>query len=127
MTPRRKKPRSLEHNMQAAFVRWAGMASGHTPALSMLYANANGAKRDAITGAMLKAEGVRKGVPDMTLPVPVGPYHGLFLELKVRPNKPSPEQLWWIDKLTIQGYKAVVVYTLQDAIDLTMDYLRGKL
>lgn len=120
------KPRSLEHHLQAAFVRWARLASGHMPALEMLHAIPNGGARHAVTGAQLKAEGVRKGVPDLCLPVAVGPYHGLYIEMKIRPNKPSPEQLWWMERLNRNGYKAVVCYELQEAIDITTDYLRGR-
>src|SRR5690349_23481389 len=49
---------------------------------------------------MLVAEGLKKGVPDICLAAPKGVYHGLYIEMKVRPNKASEEQLKWHRKLT---------------------------
>lgn len=41
-----------------------------TGAWPLLFAIPDGGRRDAVTGAHLKAEGVRAGVPDMFLAVP---------------------------------------------------------
>jgi len=65
-----------------------------------------------------KAEGVKKGVPDLFLPVSISGYHGLFIEMK-RPdhkNKPTAEQKDWITYLNMSGYKAVVCYGYEEAV-----------
>ena len=89
----------------------------------------NGGQRNAIVGKMLKAEGVKKGVPDALIFEPVIPqslrngdtwHNGVAFELKVGRNKPSPEQLEWHDKLRRCGWRVEVCYTL----DAVMDILR---
>lgn len=41
------------------------------PELEWLHAIPNGGPRDGFSGALLKAEGVKKGIPDLFLPVPM--------------------------------------------------------
>ncbi|MBS3932992.1 MAG: VRR-NUC domain-containing protein [Truepera sp.] len=78
------------------------------------------------TAGKLKAEGVRPGVPDLCLPVPRGPYHGLYLELKRRRGgKLSLIQQTWLDRLTAQGYRTVVAKGASEAIRELERYLQG--
>jgi len=39
-----------------------------------------------------------------------------FVETKVHPRKPTPEQLRFIDAVKKLGYRAGVAYTLEEAI-----------
>lgn len=41
-----------------------------------------------------------------------------FLEIKVKPNKPTKEQLHFIDTMRKRGFKAGVVYSVQEALIL---------
>ena len=41
-----------------------------------------------------------------------------FIEVKVKPNKPTIEQIDFIEKMKLQGCTAGVVYSIQEAIDL---------
>ena len=75
-------PRNEEHRIQAALFKWARYSAAETPVLHLMLAIPNGGARDAITGAILKAEGVKPGVPDVFLPVASGPFHGLFIQLQ---------------------------------------------
>ena len=52
--------------------------------------------------------GVRKGVPDLCLPIPMKGFHGLYIELKTDKGRPSIEQRRWIDTLSGFGYRAVI-------------------
>ena len=48
----------------------------------VMYHIPNGGRRDKITGARLKAEGVVAGVPDVFLASPRQGFHGLYIEMK---------------------------------------------
>lgn len=69
--------------------------------------------------------GLKKGVPDMFLPVPTERYHGLCIELKVGGNNTSPEQNEWLHELAAQGYKTAVCWGWEAAWDAIEGYLRG--
>ena len=86
----RNKPRHEEHNLQAACVNW--FRYQHRTIEKMLIAVGNGGKRDAITGAMLKAEGVLAGVSDLILLIPNKRYHGLLIEMKTKTGRQSEAQ-----------------------------------
>jgi|GEM_PF-5137145 len=53
----------------------------------------NGGRRNKAEAAKLKAMGVRKGIPDLFLPIPRQGYHGLYIETKkIKNGKVSPDQ-----------------------------------
>jgi len=114
-----------EHSEQAALMDWARMQEHRWPELRLLFHIPNGGARDAITGAQLKRAGVRAGVPDLMLPVARGPYHGMFLELKVGKNRPAEKQAAWLDALTQQGYLAVACWGWWEAKEVIEEYLDG--
>jgi len=116
-----------EHRIQAGLFKWAKLASARHPELAFLFAIPNGGARDLITGAMLKAEGVKRGVPDLFLPAAAGPFHGLFLEMKTASGRLSPEQHRWQHSLIEQGYACVTAHSLEQAIDTLTRYLTGRL
>lgn len=65
-------------------------------------------RSDKRQAAILKKMGVKRGVPDLCLPVPRGQFHGLFIEMKRSDGgKVSDDQLWWNEELTSDGYAAV--------------------
>lgn len=68
--------------------------------------------------------GVRKGIPDLMLPIPMHGYHGLFIEMK-RSNGGvvSSEQKAWLSALNGFGYRAVVCHGWEEARKELMDYL----
>jgi hypothetical protein len=71
--------------------------------------------------------GMKRGVPDVCLPVPRGGFHGLYVEMKrVKGGRPSPEQLWWRDKLREQGYRAEICCGWEDAVRVIREYLEMK-
>lgn len=114
---------------QAALFQWARFATSQHPALRLLFCIPNGGARHKATAGRLKREGVRPGVPDVCLPVPSGPYHALYIELK-RPHTPgkprgrtSPEQLWWLGELQAVGNCAGVAYGWDEARTMIEAYL----
>lgn len=115
-----------EHEEQVALMRLVEMHRGRWPELGMLFAVPNGSERNVIVGRKLKAEGVKKGVPDICLCVPRGGYHGLFIELKrQKKSRISPEQVQWISDLRAQGYRAEICLGAAAAWDVISDYMRG--
>ena len=119
--------RNEEHRIQAALFEWAKYASAQHPGLKLMFAIPNGGARDAITGAMLKHEGVKPGVPDIFLPMPMGSFHGLFIELKTVKGRPSIQQSEWLTNLSNQGYAATLCRGLHEAIDTISRYVAGQL
>jgi len=117
-----------EHDEQAALFRWAELQEGEHPELANLFAIPNGGARHPAVAAQLKAEGVRAGVPDLFLAVRRGTggqvWGGLFIEMKRRPNKPTPAQEEWIARLRAAGYMAVVCYSATEAQQCIMAYLQ---
>ena len=72
-----------------------------------------------------KATGYKRGFPDLFLYEPRGSYHGLAIELKIGYNKPSVQQLTWLNKLTERGYLAMSCNNLDKAIEIIDTYMGG--
>lgn len=112
-----------EHDEQVALFAWAQWQTPAVPELALLFAIPNGGHRHKATAAKMKAEGVKAGVLDVFLPVARNGRHGLFVEMKHGYNKPSNEQLWWLEQLEAQGYKTAVCYSFEAAQGEIMRYL----
>ena len=115
-----RKRREPERAMQVSLFQWAKMQECVLPGLALLFAVPNGGKRDYVTAARMKAEGIKSGVPDVCLPVlrrncfiaPVSDpacYSALWLELKAGKNPLRPEQKAWRDGLRSAGNAVVTV------------------
>lgn len=113
-----------EHQEQCAVIQWwrSAYPTYNVPEFA-LFAVPNGGARDAITGARLKAEGVRRGALDLILAIPSAAYAGLFIELKVRDNQPSDQQKAFVEYFNGAGYKAVVHWSADAAIEEIKEYL----
>ncbi len=113
-----------EHAIQAAFVAWAGLQLGVFPELKLLYAIPNGGKRHKVVAAKLKAEGVKRGVPDLHLPVSRGVYHGLWIETKTPEGVLSDEQNHFHELLRKEGHAVIVCRSIEQCIEGVRAYLR---
>lgn len=122
------KPVPTEHQEQAAYFQWVRAYTPKDRRLALLHAIPNGGLRHKREAIKLKAEGVKPGVPDTFLPVPIQPWHGLYIEFKTRaPNtKASRDQRDTITALHHQGYFAVVCKGWEAAREVTLDYLKGS-
>lgn len=109
-----------ESQEQTLFFNWAA----YVPELKWAHAVPNGGRRDRIEAAHLKRQGVKAGVSDIFIPVPKGKYHGLYIEMKVKPNKPTDKQKEFLADMESAGYAAVVCYSADEAIGVTKEYLR---
>lgn len=140
MIKSRKPPEPKEADEQRHLFLWAQMMSREHPELELLNSSMNGAwipggksraeqgRKFGIIKALKKLGCIRSGFPDISLPVPRGDYHGLFIELKRRKGgKVSPDQQWWLDRLRGQGYCAVVARGADEAKDVIINYLFSEI
>ena len=118
-------PVPTESQEQQALFQWARLQEKAFPELSLLVHVPNGGLRNLPEAVRFKSEGVRKGFPDLLLPVARGTYHSLAIELKrIKGGKLSPEQRDWIIALNTQGYRVAVCYGWEDAAKMIMEYLQ---
>lgn len=112
-----KPPVPSESVEQRSLFRWAAWASGKHPELARLFHIPNGGARSAATGARMKAEGVKRGVPDICLPVPRGSFTALYIELKRQDGggKATDEQKAWMEFLTSEGSCALECWGFDEA------------
>ena len=87
----------------------------------------NESKRSVQYGAQLKRAGMRRGFPDLYIPVANEGYHGLFIEMKVGSNKPTEAQKYWLAKLRELGHRTEVCYGFDAAIKVINAYIKGVL
>lgn len=113
-----------EMTEQILLFNWAESVKWFVPELKLMYHVPNEGKRQQGTGAILKAAGMKKGVPDIVLPVARQGYHGLYIELKFGDGKPTKEQKVFLEKLQEEGYRAAVAYGFEEAREIIRHYLR---
>lgn len=122
---------SREHQEQVSFITQVRLYESRYPALKWLFAIPNGGDRNKAVAGKLKAEGVKRGVSDLFLSVPVGDFHGLYIEMKrpedkardQRKGELSEEQRSWLDDMAGLGYKTEVCFTAGQAWKVTMAYI----
>ncbi len=117
----RKRPDDEEHRLQCACVNWFRLQ--YPDHASALFAVPNGGRRDRVSGAKLKAEGVLPGVSDLILLLPRGRHHGLLIEMKTERGKQSQAQRDWQRDMVHRGYKYMVIRSIDEFIDRVTDYL----
>lgn len=114
-----------EEEEQRTLFEWAAMMEGRMPELKLLFHVPNEGKRTAVSGGRMKAAGMKKGVPDLWMPVARAQHHGLVIELKrANGGKTTPEQDGWIAALNEQGYRAMVCHGWDEARAAICAYLR---
>ena len=88
----------------------------------------NEGKRSVAYAMKLKKMGVKPGVPDIFLPVPMCGSHGLFIEMKrAQGGRLSHEQSEYLKALRDFGYQAVVCNGFDSAIGIIDNYMEGRL
>lgn len=119
----RKRSEATE---QEVVMQWARLQESAYPKLSLLHHIPNGGSRNKSEAANLKRQGVKAGVPDLCLPVPVGKEHGMYIEMKYGKNKTTKDQDRWLDSLKRMGYRTKVCYSAEEAIKEIQKYLQLK-
>jgi len=116
---------ATESQHQSALFKWALSVPVRQqyPELKLLHHIPNGGKRDPIEAKHLQQQGLKKGVPDLHLPVARGKYHSLYIEMKTEDGEESPEQIWWREELNAQGNYATVAHGWDSARKVIEWYL----
>jgi len=89
---------------------------------------AGDAKVRAIKMHKMKEEGFVPGVADLFLMVPIGGWHGLFIEMKKSKgvqSDVSDVQREFLGRANLIGYRAEVCFGFDQARVVIDDYLRG--
>lgn len=120
---KRRPPQHLEFKNQCALIQWLSYEHKKYPDLAYLYAIPNDIRTTPQRAARAKAMGMRAGTPDLCLPTPRGPYHGLYVEMKSLEGQPTPAQRDFLDFLRRVGYAAIICRTAAEARDKILGYL----
>lgn len=117
-----------EARHQQAVIKWSQQPAVRNawPELALLHHIKNETTEGAKQVAVDRAMGVKKGVPDLCLPVPRGRYHGLYIEMKTDTGRTTAAQDWWGEKLLEQGYMFEVCHGWQSAVRVLQWYLNLK-
>lgn len=118
----RNKPKDEEHKLQVSMVNWFQLQ--YPSMRHNLFAVPNGGRRDAATGRRLKDEGVLAGVSDLILLKSNQHYGALLIETKTKKGTQRESQKEWESKITADGYKYVVVRSLDEFINVVDNYLK---
>lgn len=110
-----------EKQEQEALFEWAK----YRPDLKLMHHVVNEGRRSIQHTMSLIRQGMKPGVPDICLPVARGKYHGLYIELKAKGGRLSPEQREWQRALLEEGYCAAVCYGFEQAKQTIDWYMRG--
>lgn len=123
--PRSKPVTRGEEIEQAKVVKWSHRRDVRDmlPDLVWLHHSPNGGKRDAFTGAQMKALGVKPGFPDLILPVCSRDHHGLVIEMKSETGRVSLEQNVWLAHFAAQKWEIGIARSAQEARTIICRYL----
>lgn len=117
----RRHPAEEEHHLQAACVRWFRLQ--HPDLANALFAVPNGGRRDKVTAAKLRDEGVLPGVADLILLQRTEHYGALLIEMKTPTGRQSQEQREWQKWIEPEGYRYVICRSLDEFIASVENYL----
>lgn len=152
LTPEQYAKAGTEHAEQVALFIWCHQVRDEYPELQSMFAIPNGGLRNKATAGRLKAEGVKSGVVDLFLPLPItyrhSPdpklteyhqirmYYGLWIEMKrkraqnIRNTDPefgaTPEERAFIALMKQRGYAATVCHGWEEARDVLTSYLKMR-
>ena len=114
-------PPESESDLQARCVAW--FDKKYPGCTQLLFAIPNGGHRSKATAGILKSEGVRRGVADLFLAIPIMGMAGMFIEMKFKKGKQSAEQVEFQAQVENIGYKYIVIRSEDDFKTAITDYL----
>ena len=124
---KRKFCMGREEQEMILFFDYCRVKARHHPAFALAYHIPNERKASVARRMTLKRAGVRKGIPDICVPVACSGYHALYIEMKIKPNRPSPEQIELLEHLNAAGNYARLCWSADEAIEILNKYVTGLL
>lgn len=119
-----RKPRAdEEHQHQTTFFDVLRLNEREFPALAFVFAIPNAAIRSKKERIRVLEEGLKKGVPDVCIPIPRHGYHGAWMENKSTNGKLNANQKAFLEFLTGAGYATKVCYNVDEQIAFIEWYL----
>ncbi len=125
-----------EHTEQCFAIFWCELNKEKYPCLGRIYAIPNMGKHHVSFRVKQAKEGLKKGMLDLCLPWPKVTeieingqkyfskvVHGLYIEMKIRPNGLSPEQKEWKEYFNSVGYETHVAWSGEQCIDILKNYV----
>jgi len=118
-----------EYSEQVSVFLWAAMYESMYPDLWLMSGSImGGTKIPFKILAKWKKSGMKKGKPDIQLPVARGGYIGLWIELKQAGGRdPSSDQVEYLTKLAKAGHYACCCKGSEAAIQTIKRYVNGKI
>lgn len=110
-----------ETNLQIACVKWFRLQ--HSSKVLFMITNDNA--KTARQGALDKARGLLKGMPDVMIAEPTAQYAGLFIEFKAGKGKLSDAQAIMGLNLQASGYSVKAVRSIDEFIEVVNEYLNS--
>lgn len=120
-----------EHEEQKQFFdqldQLAALDARYRVAVKRTYAIPNGGWRPGGMGGRYRAEGLRRGVSDIHVALPVGRCAGLYIEMKSLIGDPKPEQRTWLNDSLDLGYASACCRGARQALIVWHAYVDPSL
>lgn len=117
-----------EYQHQVVLFQWINAAKNskknHYWKLKFAHCSLSGVKLSMGQAVKAKRSGAIRGIPDVFIPIPIGRHHGLYIEMKTKGGKVSPEQNEFLEYAAEVGYMAAVCFSSKEAIELIEKYLQ---
>ena len=137
IAPEQLAASGTEDGHQAALFCWASLSVGKYPALKWLHAIPNGGDRHIATASKMVATGLRSGVWDIFLPLPIQTewakqYAGCYIEMKHKKYRTTKdggltkEQVEFKNYIISMSYYCKVCYSWEEARDILVSYMELK-
>lgn len=112
---------------QIRVMTWCRAMEPYNSEYSLVYHIPNEGKRKQKTGSNLVKAGLKKGVPDICIPISRFNYNSLYIELKKdKESSISKEQIEWIRNLIIHNNAALVCTGADEAINVIKAYMENE-
>lgn len=118
-----------EYDAQVAVFEWAALSERRYPCLDLLFGSLMGIKLSPKLLNKAKKAGMKKGKPDINLPVARGGFTGLWIELKAPGGKlrPRPDQDRICRRLSEEGNAVYLCGGSASTIRIIEAYMKGEI
>ena len=104
-------------------MRWLALC--HPFVYDYAYHIPNEGKRSITEAMRLKNMGLRAGIPDICIALDNDINNTLYIEFKYGKNVITLHQETWIKKLREAGHRVAICYTIDEAMDVVLDYFKN--